>query len=179
MAQNSASTVISRRQFLRADFRAERTPLRPPWARPEPAFLISCTACGACIGACPQRVLRPGRRALPEVDFRGAACTWCGLCVEHCAAGALVRVEGAPPWRATATIAPGCLTTVGVSCRICGDHCEQGAINFRPTVAAPARPCIEAVRCSGCGACVRPCPADAIRVRAQDVPRAQAAGSAT
>ena len=158
-------TGISRRQFLRGDFRGRKTaPLRPPWAREESAFLAACTRCAACLGACPQRILVADREARPVVDFSRGECTFCGKCVEACTPQALERQADRPAWRLVARILETCLTQSNVICRACGDACSAQAFRFPPQALAAARPEVMAERCTGCGACFAPCPVKAIRL---------------
>jgi ferredoxin-type protein NapF len=125
-------------------------------------FTRGCTRCSDCITACPERILISGSGGFPEIDFTSGACTFCGACADACAGGALVRVAGEPPWHRIAAIGNSCLVTRGVSCRVCEDACDAGAIRFSP--ASRARPVIDAVLCTGCGACVRPCPVQTLTV---------------
>ena len=162
---------ISRRQFLRADFRARCLALRPPWALREEAFVDQCTRCGDCQRACPQDILRADSAGFPLVDFSRGACTFCGACVEVCARHALTRTapfsqDPRPPWQAKAMVEEGCLTRRGVHCEICRDQCASRAIRFRPAIGRVARPDIDPSACTGCGACVSVCPARALRVTA-------------
>ena len=154
---------ISRRQFLRGDFRGSKAaPLRPPWARAEPAFRTACTRCSECLGACPQRiiVIDPERR--PVVDFSRGECTFCGKCAEACAPRALERRAGAPAWRLKARIRNNCLARQNVVCRSCGDACPAQALRCHPQPMAAALPEVDEAGCPGCGACFAPCPAKAI-----------------
>ena len=50
-----------------------------------------CTACGACVDACPFAALRLEGVAVVDMD----RCTLCGACVEACPADAITRPEGA------------------------------------------------------------------------------------
>ncbi len=160
---------ISRRQFLRADFRAERSTLRPPWALREDAFVEQCTRCGDCVRACPQTILQPDAAGFPEVDFARGACTFCAACLGACASGALMHPSrpsqaSSPPWLAKAVINDRCLTHRGVLCEVCRDQCAPRAILFRPAVGKAPGPRINVSACSGCGACVSACPTVAIRI---------------
>ena len=154
----------SRRGFLRGRIQSTIAPLRPPWALPEPEFLSRCTRCGNCAVICPTKIIQI-REGYPEIDFRAGQCTFCAECVRVCIPAALRREDGARPWQRTARVADTCLAQGGVDCRICGDHCEEEAIRFTPRIGGPALPEIVADACTGCGACVAPCPAKAIRVR--------------
>ena len=156
---------ISRRQFLRGDFSGRKTaPPRPPWARPEAAFVAACTHCCDCINVCPQHILTLDREVRPTVDFGRGECTFCGKCAEACRPQALEKHEGTPPWGLKARIQSNCLARTNVVCRVCGDACPVQAIRFRPAVMAAAQPEVDNALCTGCGACHAPCPAQAIRI---------------
>ena len=66
---------------------------------------------------------------------------------------------GAPP---VAVIGPPCFALQGIACMSCRDACPTGAVRFELALGG-ARPRIEAERCTGCGDCLRTCPADAIQ----------------
>lgn len=68
------------------------------------------------------------------------------------------------PWTIRASIGEHCLALQRVECRICGDQCTVGAIKFQPRVGGVAQPVVDNARCTGCGACVAPCPTRAIGV---------------
>jgi len=160
---------IDRSQFLRGTLWGRRTPLRPPWSGAEVSFIDFCRRGGACIDACPQGILVAGRGRLPEVDFARGECTFCGKCAQVCAGGALSIAnadegDARRPWTAVAEMTNACLSIKGVSCRVCGEHCDAGAIRFELVVGGGARPMVETALCTGCGACVAPCPADAIEI---------------
>ena len=156
--------MVSRRQFMRGDFKARRTPQRPPWALAESLFVNSCTRCGECAPVCPARivVIVDG---YPEVDFKRGACTFCGACATACKDKALLNSEiQIWPWAIKAQVASTCLAQRGVECRICGDHCTVAAIRFSPRLGGPPVAEIDPAACTGCGACVAPCPVTAISV---------------
>ena len=158
------ATPISRRQFLRADFRAQRSVLRPPWALREAAFVEHCTRCGDCLRACPPGILQADAAGFPAVDFSRGACSFCGACVAACASSALTRGGPQPPWQVKAVVGDDCLTQGGVYCEVCRDQCAPRAIRFRPAIGRAPNPDIDLSACNGCGACVSPCPAGALRV---------------
>lgn len=140
-------------------------PIRPPWSLPEEPFTDLCSRCDDCLKACPTGLLKRGDGGFPFVDFAHAACTFCADCVQACTIGALSRQPEASPWTLLAHIGEACLAQKNVECRICGERCEVDAIRFRPALGGIARPDINALACTGCGACVAPCPTQAIACR--------------
>lgn len=150
------SVDTARRAFLRGR-PARPDPVRPPWAAPR-HFTDLCTRCGACAGACAEGTIVHGDGGYPEVDFSLGACTFCGACADACPEPAFLRP--ADPWRLTLRIAAGCMAE-SVVCRSCADACPERALRF-PRVVGGARPEIDASACTGCGACVAPCPVAAI-----------------
>lgn len=142
---------------------------RPPWAVNELAFLDRCTRCDRCIDACPTGILVRLDGGFPGVDFTRGECTFCADCVTHCEPRALVRADAqALPWAIVAEIGASCLATTGVECRVCGETCPASAIRFRPQLGGVARPQLDATQCTGCGACIAPCPARAIAMQSTD-----------
>jgi ferredoxin-type protein NapF len=68
--------------------------------------------------------------------------------------------ETAWPWKAH--IAETCLALRQVVCRTCGEQCEAGAIRFQLKTGGMAEPMVNTAACTGCGACMRVCPAGAV-----------------
>lgn len=153
--------MISRRQFLRGDLAGRKPAARPPWALAEAAFLSACSRCGECAPVCPTKIIVV-ERDYPVVDFTRGECTFCAACVAACRTGALAANGDAPPWRLQALIATTCMAFGNVVCRSCGDACLAAAIRFRPRLGGAAVPEVDGEKCTGCGACVAPCPAKAI-----------------
>lgn len=161
----SASVSMQRRRLLRGGIGSSGIGVRPPWALDEAGFLASCSRCGACVDTCTQRILVRGDGGYPQADFFRGECTFCGDCAAVCEAGALRRVSMPnPPWILEARIGDACLAARGIECRICGECCDAHAIRFVPQLGAVARPVPDASKCSGCGACVAPCPVAAVSV---------------
>jgi ferredoxin-type protein NapF len=155
----------SRRNFLRGKVARHDAEPRPPWAIAEAEFAERCTRCGDCARACPTRIIRQGDGGYPMVDFTRGECTFCGDCVTACPAKVLDREAAQAPWQLHAAIAETCLARRRVECRICGEQCGEDAIRFQPQPGGIALPLLDVARCTGCGACVAPCPVNAIGMR--------------
>lgn len=158
------STVQARRQFLGMGLKDKAIPLRPPWAVDEISFLDVCTRCGDCISKCPEHILVPETAAgYPRVDFSQGECSLCKACVDVCPSHALNGAQ-TEPWQIKAKISDKCLATQQVVCRTCGEMCQSEAIRFTPALGGVSLPAIDLESCIGCGACVAPCPTQAIEV---------------
>lgn len=162
MINTAVSTQRLSRRGLFRRLAGSRTPeaVRPPGAGTEARFLADCTGCGACVDACPEGILAMSG-GYPEVQFSHGGCDFCGACADVCRPGAL---SGAAVFGHRVTIGSGCLSAAGVVCRICAEQCETGAIRIRPAVGGRAAPELDAAACTGCGACIGPCPAGAVAV---------------
>ena len=160
------SDALARRDLFRGRIAARPAPapLRPPTAVDEARFAALCDGCAACAPACAEGVIRLDRARRPVLQFLHGECSFCGACADACPTGALART-GARPWTARAAIAPGCLTLSGVACRSCGDACPESALRFVPRPGGRFLPVVLDDACTGCGACVSVCPADAVAVR--------------
>ena len=157
---------------LRAFAATDDVALRPPWSRAADAFDRACTRCGACVEACPTHVLRVADGRL-RVDYADGECTFCGACATACPEPAFdvtAHAAKARPWNVAARIGGDCLARLGVSCDSCGDACESHAIRFRMHGGPVPDPRVDAQLCTGCGACVRVCPASAIAVAVRSFP---------
>ncbi len=159
---------ISRAQFLRGDLRGRERPLRPPWALAEIDFVEVCDGCGHCIEQCRPGILQPARGRLPVVDFGRGECTFCRACVDHCQPGALSLGEEEnqrPPWSLELHLGPACVAQQGVVCQICKEQCGEQVFTFKPRIGGTYQMVIASERCSGCGACIAPCPVGALTLR--------------
>ncbi|WP_422049838.1 ferredoxin-type protein NapF [Shimia sp.] len=147
-----------RRALLTGQF-AQTQALRPPGALESGLFEEACSHCGDCAAACPQAIITADNAGFPVVDMSARACEFCNACSDVCTAGAILPANG---WEVRAVAAESCLSLQGVMCRTCEDHCDEGAIRFRLMTGGRSQPNIDVDACSGCGACVAPCPADAL-----------------
>ena len=164
---SNGQVLRSRRAFLRGGFGESREPLRPPWTREEKLHR-DCTACGDCIGACPEKILIAGGGGLPEVDFTAGACTFCMACAKACPEE-IFDPTALEPWSYKATVAAHCLARRGVMCQSCGDSCDARAIRFPLEAGRVPAPRIDGALCTGCGACVSVCPVEALQAEAVQV----------
>ena len=160
---NFMTATLSRSEFLRNAFRGWKSSMRPPWSDAEEKFLSTCTKCGDCLTACPEKIIDIDSNGFPEINFAKGECTFCGDCATSCDANAIKRNSDTPPWDFKASILDQCLSKRGVTCRVCGDRCDQRAIKFQLGLGGVADPIIDQVACTACGACFAPCPVEAIK----------------
>jgi ferredoxin-type protein NapF len=156
-------TALSRRAL----FGANRSPVRLPWAIAEDAFTDGCSRCGDCLPVCPTGIIGKGSGGFPALNFHQNECTFCGKCVEVCREP-LFRPREQRPFDHVMAIGGACLPKHGVECRSCGDACEPIAIRFHFNSRRMAEPMLDAERCTGCGACIAACPADAINLTSRE-----------
>lgn len=155
----------SRREILTGALRKRERVIRPPWSVDEFSFADNCTACGECGAACPEKIIVNGSKDLPEIDFSAGACTFCGACADTCPEEPkLFNGRDGQPWLVIANFTDQCLSSNGVTCRVCGDRCDHRAIRFRLEVGGRAHPELSASACTGCGDCVAGCPVGAIKM---------------
>lgn len=150
---------VSRRNLLFGRRPTAPTAPRPPWASTD--FAQRCTRCNDCVSACPTQIIKIGDAGFPSINFSAGECTFCGDCVTACSNQALVKTTAAP-WQINAKIADSCLAERGVECRICGEVCDEHAIRFEFAIGKVARPLVNSDHCTGCGACVAPCPSQSL-----------------
>ncbi len=160
----STSTAMTRRHFIGLGKLEPHAPIRPPWSFSEDQFVMQCTQCGDCITACPENILLRGNLSrYPKVDFSLGGCTFCHACVDACSTQALDK-HLTRPWRMKVGVSDACLAKKQVICVICREQCEARAIRFIAISARISLPEIVVDACTGCGACVAPCPVQAIEV---------------
>ncbi|AAN54718.1 ferredoxin-type protein NapF [Shewanella oneidensis MR-1] len=138
--------------------------IRPPWVREEVEFTDVCTRCSACITACETKIIFKGDGGFPEISFKDNECTFCAQCATICPEEKLFDLSQTP-WQHQAVIQDNCLTFQGIWCQSCKDACEPRAIGFTLSVGQAPMPKIDTSLCTGCGACVAPCPSQAISIK--------------
>ena len=153
---------ISRAQFLRGDFRGEHRYIRPPWSEFEQTFTRKCTRCNACLQTCPEQILISDPRGFPRVDFSRGECSFCGECAQACKDDVLKAHTTSLPWSLAANITDKCLPLQGVVCGRCAEECEVAAISMKLVAGGISIPRLASQVCTGCGACYRTCPTNAI-----------------
>ena len=150
------------------------TPILPPGARNIKAFKDACTACHACVAACPNKIIKPASFEygidgimLPTVKYDKKYCSYeCNACSQTCPHGALKHLsleEKQKTQIALAVYDPSTCIVVaeGMQCGACSRNCPAGAIDMVPHPAVPGLqiPQINSDKCIGCGACEYACPA--------------------
>lgn len=164
-----AEATTRGRRALFARLRGGAAQVRPPWSIDDADFTEVCkgtAACNACVQACPQTILTAGHAGYPIVDFARGACTFCGACVQACPEPCFQAEPRGKAWSLVAHVSQACVEQEGVSCRMCADACEADAIRFRPKLGGGSTVLIDRDACSGCGACLAPCPVNAISIAA-------------
>ncbi|MCC2113519.1 MAG: ferredoxin-type protein NapF [Hyphomicrobiales bacterium] len=137
-------------------------PIRPPFALAEERFIEACTRCDDCIRVCQPGIMVRGDGGFPEIDFSRGGCTFCDACADACHFGAFGTERGERRLNFVAEATTACLDRKGVACRLCENWCPEDAIRFRPMIGGRSEVIINRARCTGCGACVEPCPAAAM-----------------
>lgn len=140
---------------------ARSTPLRPPGARPEAAFLSRCLRCDRCRSICHTDAIgvaawEDGLATLrtPVMDFRHGWCDLCGRCADVCPTGAILPFEKKTVKLGVAELTESCIALRTGACTKCHEACPHEAI----TLDARRRPVIDPEKCNGCGKCELICP---------------------
>ena len=161
------------------------TTIAPPGARSHAHLKEFCTACQACVAACPTHIIKPTFTGygtdgwmLPEITFNRGFCSYdCNRCTQVCPSMALERI---PLEEKKLTqigkahfIGRHCVVLrEGTDCGACDEHCPTKAVHMVPFGnKGLRRPVIDVEQCIGCGACEYICPTSpkAITVQAQAI----------
>ena len=132
--------------------------LRPPGAAAGNKFDGLCARCGACIRACPQKIIRQDRFLLPFVDFvRGGYCKkGCEVCSQVCAYGAIGKKAAIGK---ITNDQDSCRYSQSGGCGVCVGACPYKALKFGDDHIE-----IDLKLCTGCGYCVAECPYGSIEI---------------
>lgn len=147
--------------------------IMPPGAENLNSFKSECTACHACIAACPENIIKPASFEygidgimLPVIKYNNGYCRYdCNRCSQVCPNGALTHISLELKQKtaiAAAVYDPASCVVVtdGVRCGACSRSCPAGAISMKENPVVPGQflPSIESAKCIGCGACKDICP---------------------
>ena len=157
--------------------------LRPPWSLLPGMFESSCARCGACVRACPSRIIIFGGTVegfgswlAPEVEFENGR-----YCPDSCSACGVVCPTGAIGRFTTTTKAKfplGILEIDHESCRMvenggcgfCIAECPRKALSIVYDKKLESRRVqVNPSKCNGCGKCLKSCPVDVMRVIRREV----------
>jgi len=158
---------IRRRKFFRGKLTSPRGDVHLPWLISMSAFYDHCTQCSECAVSCPENIIVKGEGGYPALDFKLGECTFCQRCAFACPHALFKTETNTKPWNLVAKIEASCLTYQGVSCQSCQDSCSNDAIGFSFTIGKAAQPEVDNSLCTGCGACVAPCPVESITLGPQ------------
>ena len=166
-------------------FNSAQNTISPPGARSHAHLKQFCTACQACVAACPMRIIKPTLTGygldglmIPALSFDKGFCSYdCNRCAQVCPSGAIEAItieEKKLIQIGKADFKPRlCVVTIDrTDCGACDEHCPTKAVRMVPFGDGKLRrPMVDRDRCIGCGACESICPATpkAITVVAQSV----------
>jgi ferredoxin-type protein NapF len=147
--------------------------IMPPCAADSDHFKRNCTACHACIAACPNNIIKPATNEygldgvlLPVLSFKNHFCSYeCNECALVCPNDALMPLL-LEEKQVTAVgkvnfFQDRCIVkTDGTDCGACDEHCPTKAITMVPFGNDGLYiPKVNGSLCIGCGACEYICPA--------------------
>lgn len=144
--------------------------IRPPASGHSSRFTRLCARCGACVRACPSKILRLGGAGAgwagvlaPEVCYENDCCLeTCTACGQACPTGAIPRFtlknKHARPMGLAKVDHDSCLLGVNRECGACVNACPYDALDLEwDPVEMVSRVKVIAKRCTGCGYCEYVC----------------------
>ncbi|MCL1919756.1 MAG: 4Fe-4S binding protein [Kiritimatiellaeota bacterium] len=143
----------------------------PPGSVDPDLFRRLCSACGACVRACPAGILRHSTALAAMVDFsRGYCHEGCTRCGKACPTGAIARFTEETKYASRTGVArvnnARCNLADGRLCRVCVDTCPYDALDIEADVdGMPRQVIVDRERCTGCGYCEYVCPAAPVAIR--------------
>ncbi len=149
------------------------TGIAPPGALSIEHLKKNCTACHACIAACPNNIIHPAAGEygidgvlLPVLSFKHHFCGYeCNECTKVCPNDALKPLSKeekqlAQIGEAQFYLEKCIVHTDGTDCGACDEHCPTKAITMIPYGDTPLYiPSLNTELCIGCGGCEYICPA--------------------
>jgi ferredoxin-type protein NapG len=149
-----------------AALKGDKTLIRPPGGQDEAAFLSLCIKCDRCRSVCPEGVIGVSTifdglvsMRTPVMDFRKGYCDFCKKCIDVCPTAALKPFSGQSVKIGVAELTESCIALRTGGCTKCFDVCPELAITLNKQNA----PIIDREACSGCGLCVKVCPANVLQ----------------
>lgn len=133
----------------------------------------NCTACQACVEACPNRIISPAfgeygvhNLMLPTIHYKSQFCGFnCNVCSNVCPNGALkpltVEAKRKVQVGRVEFIAKNCIVFKHkTDCGACDEHCPTKAITMKEWKGKPGLyfPTVNPDMCIGCGGCEYVCP---------------------
>ena len=146
-------------------------PVLPPGAGSIHHYNSHCTACHACVSACPQKVIAANvadfgalKLMQPVMNYSASYCLYsCNECTKVCPTGALepvlIKEKKSVQLGRVHLIKENCISwSDHKPCTVCTEHCPTKAVYsvLNNGIAAPE---ILPDICIGCGACEYVCPA--------------------
>lgn len=147
--------------------------IAPPGAKSTANLKSNCTACQACVAACPNGIIKPSTGQygidgllMPVLSFEKHFCAYdCNVCSKVCPNGALLPLsledKKLTQIGQVKFIEESCIVvTDNTACGACDEHCPTKAITMIPygdeglTI-----PVVDRDICIGCGGCEYVCPA--------------------
>lgn len=146
-------------------------PILPPGSLGLDHFVHRCTACHACVTACPSQVLQPSLTGygldglfLPCIDPDAGFCNLkCNACGEACPTGAIkpfsLEEKQTMQMGVVKFVRDNCIVVLqGTACGACSEHCPTKAVTMIDE-SGKMVPKVDPSICLGCGACEHVCPA--------------------